>query len=219
MRSKAAFYALLLVIGYRVLDIPSVYADGETCTNQYGSTVECPPNNIVVNKKVRYATNVNLFVENITSRDPAYMPGEEVEYDVAITNTSNVNFSTVTVIDIFPEEVEFISGPGRYEKDARKLTYEISDLKPGNENTVHNRIVVKILKTVAVPDCDVVNTVTATGPGGQSDQDTSNLCVNVRPTEKLPVAGFEDYLFLYPFAALALIGFGMLMIPKRRALP
>lgn len=192
--------------------IPSAYADG--CTNQYGSTVECPPNNIVVNKKVRSATNVNVFVENITSRDPAYMPGEEVEYDVAVTNTSNANFATVTVIDVFPEEVEFVSGPGRYEKEFRKLTYEISDLKAGT--TVHNRMIVKILKNVAVPDCDVVNTVTATGPGGQSDQDTSNLCVNVRPTEKLPVAGFEDYLFLYPFAALALIGFGVLAVNRRQ---
>lgn len=213
--SSKIIAALFLVLSSLFVAATPVLADeGATCTNQYGSSVECPPNNIVVNKKVRSATNANVFVENITSRDPAYMPGEEVEYDVAVTNTSNANFATVTVIDVFPEEVEFVSGPGRYEKEFRKLTYEISDLKAGA--TVHNRMVVKILRNVAVPDCDVVNTVTATGPGGQSDQDTANLCVNVRVTEKLPEAGFEDYMFVYPFAALAAVGFGILMVPKRR---
>lgn len=202
--------ALLFVFG-----VSPVSADG--CTNQYGSSVECPPNNIVVNKKVRLATSTNIFVENITSRDVPYMPGEEVEYDIAVTNTSNDNFATVTIIDIFPEEVEFVSGPGRYEKEFRKLTYEISDLKAGQ--TAHNRMTVKILRNVAVPDCEVVNTVTATGPGGQSDSDTANLCINIRTTETLPVAGFEDYLFVYPFIALAVIGFGILMAPKRRLNP
>lgn len=195
---------------------PVLAQEAVNCTNQYGASIECPPNRIVVNKKVRFPTNVSLFVENVTKNDPAYAPGDEVEYDVAVTNTSNVNYQTITVIDVFPEEVEFVSGPGRYEKDSRKLTYEISDLRAGQ--TIHNRLLVRVLKSVAVPDCDVVNTVTVTGPGGQSDQDTANLCVDIKPTT-LPVAGFDDYMFLYPFIAIAIIGFGLIAIEKRRLLP
>lgn len=206
MKSKLIGY-LFLVLSSLFLVAPAFADDGATCTNQYGSSVECPPNRLVVNKKVRYPTNTNLFVENVTSKDPAFAPGDEVEYDIAVTNTSTVNYATVTVIDIFPEELEFVSGPGTYETSTRKLTYEISDLKAGA--TAHNRLLVRVRKSVAVPDCDVVNTVTATGPGGQSDQDTANLCVDIKPTT-LPVAGFEDYLFLYPFLALAAIGFGIL---------
>lgn len=206
MKSIKAIFLFTLLTALFVA-VPHVLADGETCTNQYGSSVECPPNRIVINKKVRYPTNVNLFVENVTNNDPAYAPGNEVEYDIAVTNTSNVNYETVTVIDVLPEEVTFVSGPGRYEEAQRKLTYELSNLKAGE--TVHTRLLVKVKNAVATPDCDVVNTVTVTGPGGQSDQDTANLCVNVT-TVTLPVAGFEDYAYMLPFIALAVIGFGIL---------
>lgn len=205
MNSFKAIALSSLLVAVAAVAAPNVRAEGN-CTNQYGATVECPPNRIVVNKTVKHPTS-GVFLENLTSRDTAYAPDAEVEYDIAVTNTSNETFPTVTVIDVFPEEVEFVSGPGRYEAAARKLTYELSDLKPGA--TVHNRIVVKIGKTVAIPDCEVVNTVTATGPGGQSDQDTATLCVDIRQTT-LPVAGFEDYAVLYPFMALAIIGFGIL---------
>ncbi|HLD24631.1 MAG TPA: hypothetical protein VJB96_01810 [Patescibacteria group bacterium] len=215
--------AITLILSLVALGVPPVFADeGTSCTNQYGSTVECPPNQIVVNKKVRYPTNVNLFVENLTSNDTAYSLGDEVEYDVAVTNTSNVNFEIVTVIDILPEGLTFVSGPGRYEAAARKLTYEISNLKAGT--TVHNRILAKVTDASKFPqdlNCEVVNAVTATGPGGQSDQDTAALCVQTRVlgVTKLPEAGFEEYAFMIPFLALATIGFGLLYGGKLRRLP
>jgi len=190
--------------------VPHVFADGETCTNQYGSTVDCPPNHIVINKKVRHATNVNLFVENITSNDTAYTPNSEVEYDIAVTNTSNVNFATVTIIDVFPNQLTFVSGPGRYEESTNKLTFELSDLKAGQ--TVHTRVLTKAKDVSVFPNdltCDVVNTATATGPGGQSDQDTAQLCVTTKAVT-LPVAGYEDYAYMLPFITLAIIGFGIL---------
>ncbi len=203
-----AFTALAVVV-------PSVFADegATTCTNQYGSTVECPPNRIVINKKVRYPTNVNLFVENLTSNDASYSPGDEVEYDIAVSNTSNVNYATVTVIDIFPEDATFVSGPGRFQTNERKLTYEISDLKAGT--TVHNRVLVKLSGAAAFPEditCDVINSSRVTGPGGQSDEDTASLCVQTKVlgVTTLPVAGFEDYAYMLPFLALAVIGFGIL---------
>lgn len=217
MRSKILLFVALLVIGYCVLGIPRAYADG--CTNQYGGSVECPSTNIVINKKVRYPTNTNLFVENLTSNDPAYSPKDEVEYDVAVTNTSNVNFATVTVIDIFPQYVTFLSGPGRYEAAANKLTYEISDLKAGT--TVHNRMLVKVKDASAIGAdirCDIVNTVTATGPGGQSDQDTSALCVQTKVlgATTLPVAGFEDNMIMTTFATIGGMGVLLYMIGRKR---
>ena len=189
------------------------YGETPTCTNQYGNEVECPPNHIVINKKVRSATNANVFVENITSTDTAYSAGSEIEYDIAVTNTSNTDFATVTVIDVFPASVTFVSGPGRYEANQNKLTYEISNLKAGQ--TVHDRVVVKAKDASAFPNdvtCDIVNTATATGPGGQSDQDTASLCIQTKimGATTFPVAGFEDWAFVLPFLAMAVIGFGIL---------
>lgn len=207
MNTKQAILSFVAISSLLIVT-PHVLADGD-CTNQYGSTVECPSTNIVINKKVRFPTNANVFVENLTSNDPAYSPKDEVEYDVAVTNTSNVNFATVTVIDIFPQYVTFLSGPGRYEVATNKLTYEISDLKAGT--TVHNRILVKVKDASAIGadiTCDIINTVTATGPGGQSDTDTSALCVQTKVlgTTTLPVAGFKDNLIIMAFAVIGMMG-------------
>lgn len=213
MKSKHTI-ALVSLLGAMALLAPTAHAyDGENCTNQYGTSVECPNNRVVINKKVRYPTNVNLFVENLTANDAAYSPGSEVEYDIAVTNTSTTDYATVTVIDFLPNTVVFVSGPGRYEASANKLTYEISDLKAGA--TVHNRILVKVKDISAFPQdltCDVVNKVTVTAPENQSDEDTSSLCVQTKVlgVSTLPVAGFEDYAYMLPFIALAIIGFGIL---------
>lgn len=201
MKSKLLLIALALLLA------PTVFA--ADCTNQYGSTVECPSTNIVINKKVAYPGNPKLFVENLTNNDSAYSPKDEVEYDVAVTNTSNVNFQTVTVIDMLPSQVTFLSGPGTYEAATNKLTYEISDLKAGT--TVHNRILVKVKDASVIGadiKCDIVNSVTATGPGGQSDQDTSALCVQTKVlgATTLPVAGFKDNLIIMSFAVIGVLG-------------
>lgn len=213
MKSKHTI-ALVSLLGAMALLVPAVHAyDGENCTNQYGTSVECPTNNVVINKKVRYPTNVNLFVENLTANDAAYSPNSEVEYDIAVTNTSTTDYATVTIIDFLPSQVVFVSGPGRYEASAHKLTYEISDLKAGA--TVHNRVLVKVKDISVFPQdltCDVVNKVTVTAPENRSDEDTSSLCVQTKVlgATTLPVAGFEDYAYMLPFIALAIIGFGIL---------
>lgn len=204
------FTTALLIVAPAVL---ADYGETPTCTNQYGNAIECPPNRIVINKKIRAARNAYTFVENITSADAAYSIGDEVEYDIAVTNTSNVNFPTVTVIDIFPAGVTFLSGPGRFEANSNKLTYEISDLNAGA--TAHSRVLARIKDASFFTNdltCDVINTATATGPGGQSDQDTASMCVQtkVMGVTTLPVAGFEDYAYMLPFLALAILGFVIL---------
>lgn len=212
MKSTQYLFATIAA-GAILMAAQPVFAQDASCTNQYGSSVTCPPNTIVINKKVRYPTNATLFVENLTSNDAAYSAGDEVEYDIAVTNTSAVNYPTVTVIDVFPANTTFVSGPGRYDASENKLTYEISDLKAGT--TVHNRILTKLGNASAYPNdltCDITNTGRVTGPGGQSDEDTARLCVQTRVlgATTLPVAGFDDYAYILPFAALAIIGFGIM---------
>jgi len=213
MKSKHTA-ALVSLLGALALMAPVAHAyDNDNCTNQYGTSIECPTNKVVVNKKVRYPTNTNLFVENLTSNDTAYSPNSEVEYDIAVTNTSTTDYATVTVIDYFPSQVVFVSGPGRYEASSNKLTYEISNLKAGQ--TVHDRVLVKVKDISVFPQdltCEVTNKVTVTAPENQSDEDTANLCVQTKVlgVSTLPVAGFEDYAYMIPFIGLAIIGSGIL---------
>lgn len=198
------------------------YADG-ACTNQYGATVTCPENHLVVNKTVRYPTNAGLFVDNLTSKDPAYSPGDNVEYDIAVTNTSNVNYATVTVVDQFPAQVTFVGGPGRYDEKANKLTFELSNLGAGQ--TVHTRIEVKVKDISVFPKdqaltCEIVNTAEGRGPDSLTSTDTSSLCVQTKVlgTTTLPVTGFNDWMVALPFVGSGIAGMGLIFKKNRRKL-
>lgn len=220
MKSKVfTSFAFLLIVGMYVLGIPEVFASN--CTNQYGSTVECPQNHIVVNKKVRHPINMNTFVENLTSNDTAYSPNDIVEYDIAVSNTSNVNYSEVSVSDTLPANLTFDGGIGSYDSKTNILTYTLTNLNAGT--TVHSRFTAKVNAASSFANdltCNVDNYVKVTGPDGQSDDDTASLCVQTKVlgVTTLPIAGFEDYAFFLPFAVLAVLGSG-LYIAQRRARP
>lgn len=219
MKSNFLLFTLLLVIGYCALSIPKAFA--QSCTNSYGSTVECPPNHLVVNKTVRHPTNMTLFVENLTSNDTAYSPLDTVEYDIAVSNTSNVDYSQVTVSDTLPNYLTFSGGPGTYNSTTRVLTFTLQNVRAGT--TIHTRFTAKIAATNAFPaandiTCDIQNYVRVTGPDGQTDDDTANLCVQTKVlgATTLPVAGFSDFASTLPFAAAAAMGALLLIQRKKR---
>ncbi len=212
-------YSIIFSIFYFLFTIYSVTpAHAASCTNQYGSTVECPQNHIVVNKKVRHPINMNVFIENLTSNDTAYSPNDIVEYDIAVSNTSNVNYSEITVSDSLPTYLVFDGGIGSYNSTTNILTYTITNVNAGT--TVHNRFTAKVKAASAFANdltCNVDNYVKVTGPDGQTDDDTASLCVQTKVlgVTTLPVAGFEDYAFMMPFAILAMIGSGLFIAIKK----
>ena len=219
MKSNHIIFFILTSFIVILFSMPQANASG--CTNQYGSTVECPSNHIVINKKVRHPINMNVFVENLTSNDAAYAPNDIVEYDIAVSNTSNVNYQEVTVSDTLPMHLTFDSGPGSYNSSTNMLTYTLTNLNAGT--TVRNRFTAKVKAATEFANnltCNVNNYVKVTGPDGQTDDDTASLCVQTRVmgVTTLPVAGFEDYAFVLPFAILALMG-SVLFMALRKARP
>lgn len=196
-----------------------------TCTNSYGSTVDCPTNGIQVNKQVRSAVNKNVFYENISSAQTPYNPGDEVEYKITVTNTSDVTYSEVTVNDILPAGLTFLSGPDIYTQDKHTMNYKIYNLKPGTHNSVTSRFTAKLndaayFKQVA-NKCDpkeLQNYVKVSGPNGASDEDTANLCIatDVLGATHLPVAGINDWAAALPFVASGLAGLGLFIKGRKR---
>lgn len=161
---------------------------------------------------------MNVFVENLTSNDAAYSPNDTVEYDIAVSNTSNVNYTEVTVSDTLPTYLTFDSGPGSYNSSTNVLTYTLTNLNAGT--TVRNRFTAKVKPATAFANdltCNVDNYVKVTGPDNQTDDDTASLCVQTRVmgVTTLPVAGFEDYAFALPFAVLALMGSALFMALRK----
>lgn len=214
MKKQLALLAFLF--GALLVAPPHVAA--QECTTQYGGTTTCVSTNLTINKQVQNPSTGN-FVENLGSSDPTFSAGGEVLFRLIIKNTGSQTLTTVTVKDIFPTELTFTSGPGTFDKESNTLTFTLDNLTAGESRTV------EILATVDPAKVSrdrslfcVVNKATISANpsaslGTSSDQDTSQLCIqtSVLGITTLPVAGFNDFILLLPFATLGLAGIALLI--------
>ncbi len=193
---------------------PVAYAD--TCTTQYGGTVTCVPSDLTINKKV-FNPITETYVENLTTTDATFIPGNQVTYRLEVKNGSGQTFQA-TVKDILPPYMEFISGPGTYNKDTRTLQFAMDNLTAGETRTVD--LVAKVVEVDAFPAgkslfC-VVNTAEVRALN-RFDSDTAQVCLKNGDVviTKLPVAGYTDMMMLLPFAGIGLAGASILL--KKRS--
>jgi uncharacterized repeat protein (TIGR01451 family) len=189
----------------------------DTCTTQYGgqygTTTTCVSNNISINKKVADPTQTNVYVDNLFS-DKAYSPETDVVFQIAVTNTSSQSYNQVTVTDTLPNELTFQSGPGSI--NGQVLTYTITNLGAGQTETEYVMARVKAAKDLPKQDmnCDIKNTATVK-VADVSSTDTSALCVQTKVlgASTLPVAGFNDFAMVIPFATSGFMG--LVLLKKR----
>lgn len=188
---------------------PMVHAD--MCTTQYGGSTNCTPSDLTINKQV-YNPVTKTFVENLTTTDPTFVPGNEVSYRLIVKNGSGETFQA-NIKDILPPYMEFVSGPGTYNKDARTLEFKMENLIAGETRTVD--ILAKVVNADQFPSgkslfC-VVN-VAEVHSLNRNDSDSAQACLQNGPVTvtTLPVAGFGDMMMLLPFAGVALGGFAIL---------
>ncbi len=209
MKQKNISIALSGIAALMLAFAPSVRAD--MCTTQYGGNTTCNPSDLTINKQV-YNPVTKVYVENLTTTDPTFTPGNEVTYRLIVKNGSGETFQA-NIKDILPPYMEFVSGPGTYNKDTRVLEFKMENLVAGETRTVD--LIAKVVNADKFPAgkslfC-VVN-VAEVHALNRNDSDSAQVCLkNGEVTvTKLPVAGFEDYAMLLPFAGVALGGFALL---------
>lgn len=213
MKSKYIVFSLFL-LPFTFFLLPS-RVNAQSCTTQYGGTTTCVPTDVTINKQVRDPINMNLFRENITAGDTAYAPGSEVEYKLTVRNGSNQTFTTATVRDVLPDQLDFVAGSGTYNAATRTLTFTITNFTPGA--TVTERVLARVkdastfLPTNQSLFCNIANRADVTA-GDRSDNDQASLCVQTKilGATTLPVAGFDDLLIILPFIGTALGGLALL---------
>lgn len=197
------FSAILLAAA-----VAPVFAD--ECGGAYQSA--CQPVDLTVNKTVKHPTNSGVFVENLTSNDPSYSPGSEILFKMTVKNSSGETFHPVTVRDILPEHLTFLSGPGTYDTGSRTLTFTMDNLVAGESRTVEILTKVVNVASNAALLCES-NYVKVTAPARpKGDDDTSQFCIQTKVlgVTTLPVAGYNDLLVILPFAAAGLAGIALL---------
>lgn len=211
MNAKNLFLSLVLMLGAFTFSAGS--ANAQSCTTQYGTTT-CVPADLTLNKEVRNPIT-GLFVENLGTTDATFSPGSEILYRLMIKNASGETFNPVTVRDVFPEFVTFVSGPGTYDTASRTLTFTLENVIAGETRRVE--VLAKVADKNAFPSgksfrC-VTNYAKATAPSRpDGDEDTAQFCIQteVLGVTTLPVAGFDSLALLVPFAGLGLTGFALL---------
>jgi hypothetical protein len=114
--------------------------------------------------------------------------------------------------------MEFVSGPGTYNKDSRVLEFKMENLIAGETRTVD--LIAKVVNASAFPAgkslfC-VVN-VAEVRALNRFDTDSAQACLQNGPVTvtTLPVAGYTDMMLLLPFAGVGLAGFSILQGKKR----
>jgi uncharacterized repeat protein (TIGR01451 family) len=173
--------ALFLGIALIVFANTSVSADQYGCGGQYGS--DCTSNNsILLDKTVgkpvstKGGTTVE-YVDNLSSSDYSFKPGENVFFQLKVKNTSNVVLNNVTVKDTLPSYLNALEGPGSYDSVNKVITIDVGSLQV-NEEKIYTLKTVVVAQSAMPSDKNLVcmvNRAIATS-GNTSDEDTSQLC-------------------------------------------
>ncbi|MCL4415439.1 MAG: DUF11 domain-containing protein [Actinobacteria bacterium] len=147
-----------------------IYGGGQTC-EQVG--------NISVNKTV-LNPKTNTFVDNLDVNDVKFSPDQTINFKINITNTGSAKLNKISLRDVFPQFVNFVSGTGNFEASMKLLSFTIDGLNPNETKTFD--IQGKVAPNDQLPNdkgivC-VVNQAVATVEGtGQVSQDNSQFCI------------------------------------------
>lgn len=174
------FYLLLSASADAAVTCQPIYGGGQSCV-QTG--------NLIINKTVSRANPntrqpTNEFVDNININDTKYGPDSFVNFQVTITNSGNAVINQINVQDIFPQFINFQSGPGSF--SGKTLTFQVFNLQPNESRTFG--ISAKAVSAAQLPDgvvCPVNQAIATDVATNQSSQDNAQFCIQrvVAPTQ------------------------------------
>jgi len=204
--TSVSLFALSLLVG-----ASTVFAD---CTNQYGSTVPCQPDNLIINKQVQDPIT-GTFVENITSA--RFVKGNSVIFRLTIENTSGETFQEVKVEDKLPDNLDYVdSDPtGTWDSGNKTVTIKLGSMPADTKRTVF--VWAKVGGSFPAENTfcrDNWAKVTATArPNGTTD--IARVCITnkVLGSTTLPTAGVNDLVMMIPLLGMA--GTGLALMRKK----
>lgn len=181
LMKKVLFY-LAFLLGLTLLSPSNVLA-GISCQPIYGGGQNCiTAGGISINKTVQNPQN-GQFVDNLSVNDPRFSPNQIVTFQISVINTGSSQVPQVIVKDIFPNYVNFVSGPGNFDNNSKTLTFIAYNLNP-NE-TRNFTLQGKIVDTNQLPSDTItciVNQSMLTATDSSQAQDNSQFCIQKEQT-------------------------------------
>lgn len=215
------FIFLSLLISYKA------YANG--CTPLYGGGVTCPKRGeILIDKQVKRPDR-DIFVDNLTEFDTKYSPQQQIIFRILVKNTGNDTIDEIQVKDIMPDFVEFVSGPGNFNRNETKngtLTFYLNNLAPSE--TREYWVYGKVFESGSLPEnliCKLQNRAQARASDNRFSEDIAYFCVEKAAVgnggealpKEMPKTGREGLIFAL-LVLINIFGIGLFLRKKSQNL-
>lgn len=167
----------------------------------YGGGVIVPKEGEIIVDKMVKNPSTGSFVDHLGPTDPKYRPLNIVTFQIKVNNPGDSTLDQVEVTDTLPDFADFMTGPGIYDQNSRKLRFFVKGLEGGE--TENFEIKARVSHQSSFPEdksvvCPV-NVVEAR-MGEKNDRDESQFCIEKEiEVPQVPQAGAET-------AVLALLG-------------
>src|SRR3989338_8635645 len=170
-----------------------------------GGVIVSRPGELFIDKMVlNPATNV--FVDHLGPTDPKYRPLQIITFEIRVENSGEETLSEVNVTDKLPDFVDYMSGPGTFNKDGKTVNFTVENLEPGESETFNikarasHQAVLPEEKNVICP----VNEVEAETTDRQ-EEDKSQFCIEKEmEVPQVPEAGADPIILSGLASALSL---------------
>lgn len=190
-------------------------AYGQSCDGAYGSN-DCFTD-ILVNKYVQNPTTY-LYVENLGANYDKFNAGQEIKFQILVKNTGRTKLKNIEVKDTLPPYIELVKGFGKFDANAKTITFNIDKLEVNEVRTLE--LTAKIVDAKNLPlDQGVVCTINhvLVQSNGDTSEDSAQFCIQhavlgvTTPITATPATGPE----MLPLISLIPGGLAGLMLRKK----
>ncbi len=204
--TKTLIKPLAISLGVLSIFFAGSQVKSRECQKLYGGGEICPKGEVMIDKLVWNVPGA-VYVDNLGVNDYKYSVDQEVMFKLKVKNTSSVFIDKVDVFDFLPEQVEYLEGPGTYDKNTREVRFEARDFDAGEVQEFYVKAKVKSNENV----CPVNKAEARIAEN--TDSDTSQFCIGKPVVAKLPEAGPADSLMILLSSGMA--GFAGLKLIKK----
>lgn len=108
-------------------------AGTSSCQIVYGGGKICPENtSFSIESLIQVpGSKQENFINNMSGNDPKYKPLQNAVFKIKISNTGADKIKRLEIVNTLPEFVDFVLGPGNFDKEKKTLTFEALDIDPG----------------------------------------------------------------------------------------
>lgn len=144
-----------------------------------------------INKTVKNP-QTGIFVENLLVSDPHFLPDQNINFRIEVRNSGNTDLTSISVKDVLPNSVDFVSGPGNFDNSSKTLNFSVDKLNPGESKTLEITGKISSSNFIATNQITCFTNLTEARVNQLVNQDTATFCIETQilaPLQELPKTG------------------------------